>query len=92
MGKAVVYPRVVDRERMPVIVAAVGDLKPNWEGSDWLVEGESLVLRDDKTKRRPENELPYIVVLELSPSWKRKALDFEPSSESYGCEAGECVG
>lgn len=42
----------------------------NWEGLAWYEEGESLLLIDDISGKRPGGP-PYVVVLSLPEEWRR---------------------
>jgi hypothetical protein len=41
----------------------------NWEGLDWFEEGKSLVLVDDKSRKRRDGP-PYVAVVELPRDWQ----------------------
>ena len=51
---------------------SVRRLELNWEGLDWFVDGEALILVDDTSRNRDTTQSPYLVVLPLPDEWRTR--------------------
>jgi hypothetical protein len=60
----------LDLSRVASIPDSIRRLELNWEGLDWFVPGESVILVDDVSASRDTTESPYLVVLPLPDAWR----------------------